>query len=100
MPTFREYLYERLSAVNLAELEDREEITELLRWLAKELVQYHDIAMAQEAKMMEVMTAKDFDDFCTDQAKKLFQSDIDAMPDCEFKQFLIDHFDEVTGDKE
>ncbi len=95
MISFREYLFNTLSDVNL---EDKDETTLTLQWLAKELLQYHFISIEYENKLKELMTAKDFDTFSEQLAEELFKQNIDMLEDEEFKEFCIDNFERLIED--
>lgn len=97
MQTFREYLHDILQNVDM---DDKEEVTEAMQFLVRELIQYHDIAMAQDGKLQEIMNAKDYMSFCEETGKDIFKQQVDLMEDGEFKQFCIDHFDDIVGEQE
>lgn len=91
--TFREELFDQLKDLDF---DDRDAVIETMQIMARELLRNHDICMIYEEKLQELMSAKEFREWSTKVAKELFQKDIDEMPDGEFKQFCIDHFDEIT----
>lgn len=49
-----------------------------------------------EEKLKELMTEKEFDLFTSEVSRKAFKAEIELMPDCEFKQVILDHFDDLT----
>ncbi len=55
-----------------------------------------NIIRLYEDKLKELMTEKQFDEFTGEVSRKAFKAEIDLMPDCEFKQVILDHFDELT----
>ena len=95
MISFREYLFNTLNDINL---DDKEETTLTLQWLAKELIQYHFISIEYENKLKELMTAKDFDIFSEQIGKELFKQNIDMLEDEEFKEFCMDNFERLVED--
>ena len=93
MPTFRECVY---NICTNTDLDDKEMVTETIAFLARNLVETYEMAMRYEAKLKELMTAKDFGEWTTQIAKEAFKADIDRMPDGAFKDFCNDHFEEIT----
>ena len=97
MPTYREYLY---GICRDANLKDEEEVIMLIRFLAKECLQYHDLAMAQEKKLKEVMSYTDFTEWATKNAKEIFKNEVYGMEDGEFKDFCLENLDMIIGAEE
>ena len=95
MISFREHLFNTLNEVNL---DDKEETVLTMQWLAKELIQYHFISIEYEKKLMELMTAKDFEEFSEVIGKELFKQELDMMQNEEFKQFCMDNFEKIVED--
>ena len=95
MISFREHLFNTLNEVNL---DDKEETVLTMQWLAKELIQYHFISLEYEKKLMELMTAKDFEEFSEVIGKELFKQELDMMQNEEFKQFCMDNFEKIVED--
>lgn len=95
MKTYREYIHDICTDTDL---NDKESVTETLQMLAKEAVDNHDLLMTQEAKLQEVMSYKDYTEWTSKVAREMFCKDINGMPDGEFKDFVLKHFDEIVGD--
>lgn len=55
------------------------------------------ICMAYEEKLKELMGEDEFISYSTELAKNLFAEEIFDMPDCDFKEMTINHFEEITG---
>ena len=56
-------------------------------------------ALLYEEKLKELMTQVEFKTFSVEVAKKMFRAEIEGMKDGDFKDFCIDNFDNITGDK-
>ena len=56
-------------------------------------------ALLYEEKLKELMTQVEFKTFSVEVAKKVFRAEIEGMKDGDFKDFCIDNFDNITGDK-
>lgn len=56
-------------------------------------------ALLYEEKLKELMTQVEFKTFSVEVAKKVFRAEIEGMKDGDFKDFCIDNFDKITGDK-
>ena len=56
-------------------------------------------ALLYEEKLKELMTQVEFKTFSVEVAKKVFRAEIEGMKDDDFKDFCIDNFDNITGDK-
>lgn len=63
----------------------------------KEKIYLH-IMKRQETMLKELMDEEDFQRFTVDLAKEAFRMEIDGMADSEFKEFVTEHFDEITGE--
>jgi len=59
--------------------------------------QLMELLKIYEKKLKEYMPEEEFYRFSVDTAKYLFEKEVNEMADSEFKQFIKDHFDEVTG---
>lgn len=94
MRTYREYLYE---ICNNMDLNDKEDITDRMRILAKEAMQYHDLAMWHEAKLQEIMSYKDFREYANEKASVLFRQMVEGWADGPIKDFTLEHIDEILG---
>lgn len=53
-----------------------------------------------EEKLIELMGAEEYKKFATEIAREGFRQEIDGMADGEFKDFVKDHFDQITGGAE
>jgi len=49
-----------------------------------------------EEKLKEFMTEEEYDKFSTEIANEGFKNEVENLPDGKFKNFIIDHFDEIT----
>ena len=56
-------------------------------------------ALLYEEKLKELMTQVEVKTFSVEVAKKVFRAEIEGMKDGDFKDFCIDNFDNITGDK-
>ena len=56
-------------------------------------------ALLYEEKLKELMTQVEFKTFSVEVAKKVFRAEIEGMKDGDFKDFCIENFDNITGDK-
>lgn len=50
-----------------------------------------------EKKLIELMGAEAYYEWALTIAKEVFLSEIEGMADNPFKNFVLDHFDEITG---
>lgn len=55
------------------------------------------ICLSHEKKLIELMGRKRFVRYSTKLAKNLFAAEVFDMPDGEFKDFIINNFDFITG---
>lgn len=49
-----------------------------------------------DEKLKELMSEEEYEKWSLETAKEMFKRDIEQIEDNEFKQFCIDHFDEIT----
>ena len=63
----------------------------------KEKIYLH-IMKRQETMLKELMDEEEFQRFTADIAKEAFRMEIDGMADSEFKEFVTENFDEITGE--
>ena len=49
-----------------------------------------------EKKLIELMGKEAYSEFSTSVAKEVFRSEIEGMAESGFKDFLIEHFDQIT----
>ncbi len=96
MKTYREHIFEICSNVNK---EDPEELLELCMYLAGEATNNFDFLVSTDKKLQEVISAAEYKQFSTEIAKKLFHESISRMEDGEFKQFVLEHEQEITKDE-
>lgn len=92
--TYREYIYEMCNNTDMA---NEEKATLLAKELATEAIEYHDISMAQEAKLQEIMSYADYVKWSKETAKRIFKNEISGMADGDFKDMILEHFDEITA---
>lgn len=95
MKTFREYLFANVSSVDL---NNKEDVTMLIQWLCGDLIQYHDMVMAYEDKMKGSMTAREYSEWSTEQAKKMFRDTWENAEDSDFKAFVLENMDKILGE--
>ena len=93
--TYREYIYKCCTDTDMSNEEEAVALTQLL---AYECTLYHDLLYKYENKLKEIMTFKDFDKFASDIAKELFKAEIGGMDESEFKDFILENFDEIIGE--
>ena len=53
---------------------------------------------AFESKLKEFMSPADFRAFSAQVARDAFRAGVEGMADGEFKTFILDNFDKITGD--
>lgn len=92
--TYREYIYNRCIETDISNEDD---VLELLQLLAYESTLYHDLLMIYENKLKEIMSFKDFDKFAADTAKELFKADIGGLEESEFKDFILENFEDIVA---
>lgn len=95
MRTYREYLYEMCNSTDLSNEEDA---TLLVQTLVGDCLRYHDVAVEQEKKLQEIMSFKDFTEWSSNVAKRMFKEEVNGMADGEFKDFVLENFDEIIGE--
>ena len=49
-----------------------------------------------EAKLKELMGEKEFKEFATEVAKKMYLDWVEHLPDGDFKNYAFDHYEEIT----
>lgn len=92
--TYKEHIWK---VCKNTDLKDEDDVTETIAYLAGEVINLQELAMDQEAKLKEIMTAKDFEEWSNEEAKKIFKRRLEGMEDSEYKEFCLQHFDEITG---
>lgn len=78
------------------DMEDRDDIIASLQFLAKEALKYHDLTMSYDGKLKELMSAKDYEEWTKEEAKRIFFKDVTDMEDGEFKDFALDNWEKIT----
>lgn len=58
------------------------------------------IMRRMEAKLQDLMSEEEYMDFNKEIAMEAFRMEIEDMADSEFKDFVLEHFDEITGEDE
>lgn len=53
-----------------------------------------------EKKLVELMGKEAYTEFATSVAKEVFRSEIEGMAESGFKDYLIEHFDQITQQSE
>lgn len=92
MASFKEDIYRMCTETNF---KDPTEAQVLAEALARNLMVFHKIAMQQEVKLKELMSAKDFDEFSNDQAKELTRDFVSSLPDSPFKEFAVENLEAI-----
>lgn len=93
--TYREYIYKVITGTDLS---DQEEVTELISWLANELLEKTSFLKKTDEKLMEVMSARAYKKWSIKCAKEMFNESIENLPEGEFKEFLKRNGDVITDD--
>ncbi len=93
---YKEYLYKICTDIDY---DNREDIDASLKILAREAMRYHTSAMRLEEKLKDLMTFREFTQFTKDLATDLFRQDIASFDDGGLKDFAINAFEEITGQK-
>lgn len=55
------------------------------------------VCKAYEDELRKRMSPKEFDELATRIAKKLFYDEVVSMNECNFKDFIMSHLDEITS---
>lgn len=61
-----------------------------------ELEQMRKITVAYEEKLVQLMGVEAFGAFAVEVGKMLFGADVEGMPEGDFREFVLKHFDEIT----
>ena len=91
--SYRQYLYDLCTGTDFSNKDDA--IT-LAQMLVEEAMMYHDLTMTYEAKIKELMTAKDYEEWAAKRAREMFRKQVEAMEESDFKQMILDNFEEIT----
>lgn len=95
MRTYRDYIYDLCSSVDM---DDKADVTLALQILAKDAVRRNDLCIIQEKKLKELMSYADYAEWTTKQAREWFKEDIAEMADSEFKDFIIENMGAIIGE--
>lgn len=90
---YREYLHKICTKTDL---DDKEDVTALISFLLQEAVVHNTLCKKLESKLMEIMNAKDFDDFVRSTSEEVEQEWINNLPDSDFKDFAIKYADIIA----
>lgn len=91
--SYRQYLYDLCTGTDFS---DKDEAIRTAQLLVEEAIMYHDIALAYEAKVKELMTAKDYEEWAAKRAREMFRKQVEAMEESDFKRMILDNFEEIT----
>lgn len=91
--SYRQYLYDLCTGTDFR---NKDEAIRTAQLLVEEAMMYHDISLTYEAKVKELMTAKDYEEWAAKRAKELFKKQVEAMEESDFKQMILDNFEEIT----
>lgn len=94
---YREMVYRLCSE---ADLDDKKEVLALVKFLANEAVHANEVNKRFEDKLKELMSYKDFTEMSMEIAKEMFKQDVEAMPEGDFKNFVIDNLEGILGEEE
>lgn len=92
-PTYREYLYRLCTGTDFS---DKDEAIRTAQLLVEEAMMHHDLTMTYEEKVKELMTAKDYEEWSAKRAREMFRKQVEAMEESDFKQMILDNFEEIT----
>ena len=92
--TYREQIYK---ACDSTDLDNNDEVIGLIQFLAGEAVQNHEVLLALENKLKEVVSAKEFDEFIKKTAKEQTLKWVGDMSD-ELLAFVLDNEEDIFGD--
>ena len=93
--TYKEHIYKVCE--NTA-WDDREDAIETCQYLVRDLIRFNTSNCRMDDKLKELMSAKDYQEWVAEEAKKLFKEEIDMMEDSDFKTFCEENFDIVTDE--
>lgn len=78
---------------------NKKELKEKCEYLEKTLHQVNAVCKLYENKIIELMGKEDASKYIKMVAQELFRTEIINMPESDFKDFLIENFEEITGTK-
>lgn len=93
--TYKEYIYKLCTS---ADMDDKEDITNVMQILASECLKEHRLCMKSDDKLKEVLTAKAYEQWAEKTAKEIFKEEIEEMEDCDFKSFVLEHMELITAE--
>lgn len=94
--SYKEYIYTICNEADLTKPEDAEMLAKVL---ARDLLRHFETVQILEKKLEEIMTAKEYHEFIKETSKEIFQNELNRMENSEFKEYVIEHMDEITGGK-
>lgn len=92
--TYRESIYKLCKGTDLTNQED---VLQLIQKLAHDCTMYFDIIDRHEKKLKKLMSYADYTQYVRDAAKEIFMNDVNGMEDSDFKEFCLEHADEITS---
>lgn len=90
--TYREEIYKKCTETDMA---NEEAVTLLVQDLARDCILYFDILTKYEKMLQDTMTYTEYEEFTTKVAQESFKDDVAGMADSEFKDFIVEHMDEI-----
>ena len=94
--TYKEFLYRMVTETDLA---DKEDVTLLIKALCDDLLLSHSENLKYEAKIKEIMSAKDYEEFRKTTAQELFKEAVERIEDKDFKEFCEENMEMIFNDK-
>lgn len=92
MASFKEDIYRMCTKTNF---KDPTEAQVLAEFLARQLMLLHKTSTQLEAKLKELMSAKDFEDYSKELAKELTRDFVSSLPDSPFKGFAVENLEAI-----
>jgi len=93
MKTYRAWIEEAIKNTNLA---DEREAQAIVDFLQDELLRMHKTTTIYEAKLQELMTEEEREEWAKEAGRRLFADTVDRMPESAFKDFVLQNFDSIT----
>lgn len=62
------------------------------------LKRLNNIFTAYENKLIEIMGMEAFGEWVLETSRDLFRQEVESMPDCDDKKYILEHFDEIAGE--
>ena len=92
---YNEALYKEITETDF---DDKDEVIELVQYLAAEVLRYHKVAMANDKELQNRMTFAEYNRFTDKMAMEMVEDDMARLPDDnEFKQFFEANKDMIFG---